>query len=289
MIGAIIGDMVGSLYEGNNVKDKRIPFLTKYSYPTDDSIMTIAISRALSEFQTGYGRVGIPTECEEEFYNACVKYMDIYGNKYRDAGYGSRFSAWLDADIKKPYNSWGNGSAMRVSAVGWYAETLEDALRIAKITAETTHNHPEGIKGAQAIAAGVFMLRTGSSKEEVKEYIEKTFEYDLSRKLDDIRPGYTFHVSCQKSVPEAIIAFLESTSYEDAIRNAVSLGGDSDTIACMAGALAEAYYQIPKEILDSALENIKSIGTFTDRDFGFYNNFIINKKPIERRNEKFNI
>ena len=289
MIGAIIGDMVGSLYENENVKDKRIFFLTEYSYPTDDTIMTLAISRALEDFSLG-SDYGIKTkELENEFYEDCIKWMDYYGETFPDVGYGSRFNNWLKSDIKEPYNSWGNGSAMRVSPVGWYCDSLDDTLRIARLTALPTHNHPEGIKGAQAIAASVFLLRTGKSKEELKDYIEKTFEYDLSRKLDDIRPTYTFHVSCQKSVPEAIIAFLESNSYEDAIRNAVSIGGDSDTIACMTGALAEAYYPIPRNILDSALHNIKKFPMLTHRDFKFYETTVLYKKPKDRKNEKFRI
>jgi ADP-ribosylglycohydrolase len=240
--------------------------------------MTIAVAIAM-----------INSKSNDEITPNLIKTVKHFGRKYPYAGYGSAFMGWLMDNDSNPYNSWGNGSAMRCSIAGWLYDDYNLTLERAKQTAEITHNHPEGIKGAQAIAAGVFMLRTGSTKEEVKEYIEKTFEYDLSRKLDDIRPEYTFHVSCQKSVPEAIIAFLESTSFEDAIRNAVSIGGDSDTIACMAGALAEAYYPIPREILDSALENIKSIGTFTDRDFGFYNSLVISRKGNNRINETFEL
>ncbi len=286
MIGAIIGDMVGSLYEFDNIKDKRFFFLTKYSLPTDDSIMTIAISRALYEFA---GKAIDTEEKEKELYEACKRYMVSYGKQYPDAGYGGRFAWWIKNPLRKPYNSYGNGSAMRVSPAGWFCDSLEDTLKIAKITALPSHNHPEGIKGAQAIAAGIYLLRTGKTKDEVKQYISETFSYDLDRKLDDIRPTYTFHVSCQKSVPEAIIAFLEGTSYEDVIRNAVSLGGDSDTIACIAGALAEVIYPIPEEIRNSAAENIRSFHLLNDRDLIYYNQVVLSKKNKDFGNQGFAI
>ena len=286
MIGAIIGDMVGSLYEFDNIKDKRFFFLTKYSLPTDDSIMTIAISKALYDF------VGIPIdspEKEKELYDACEKYMVSYGKMYPDVGYGGRFRKWLKNPKRKPYESYGNGSAMRVSPVGWFGDSLEQTLKIAKITALPSHNHPEGIKGAQAIAAGIYLLRTGKTKEEVKQYITSTFGYDLDRTVDEIRPTYTFHVSCQRSVPEAIIAFLEGTSYEDVIRNAVSIGGDSDTIACMAGALAETIYPIPEKIRNSAADNIARYHMIKNSDFIFYNSVVMPKKTGDLSGQTFEL
>ena len=271
MLGAIIGDMYGSIYEFNNVKDKRLVYFTQYSYPTDDSVMTMAVARAL----TGY------TGDADEFYELCVTQMNAYGKRFPDAGYGSRVKKWLKS---KPYGSYGNGSAMRVSPVGWYADSLEEALKLAEITALPTHDHPEGIKGAQAVASAVYLLRTGSTKEEVKKYIEETFGYDLSRKLDDIRPDYTFHVSCQKSVPEAFMAFLEATDFVDAIKTAISIGGDSDTIACIAGALAETYYKIPDELIGKVIQNLRSLGgVITREDFAFYD------EVVSRRNRFKNL
>ena len=281
MLGAIIGDMYGSIYEfdENNVKDKRLVYFTKYSLPTDDTIMTIAVSKALLEFMD----TKILAGNEEKFKERLIYWMNEYGEKFPDAGYGSRFNKWLHSGIKVPYNSYGNGSAMRVSPVGWYCESLEDTLEIAKLTAEVTHNHPEGIKGAQAVASAIYLLRTGKTKEDVKDYIEKTFGYDLSRKLDDIREGYTFHVSCQKSVPEAIIAFLESTSYEDALKNAISIGGDSDTIACIAGALAECVYEIPLDLRMKAAHNVfELVPLLNHRDMYFYDNVVDYKKATSQ-------
>ena len=287
MIGAIIGDMVGSIYEFNNILDKRFFLLTKYSTITDDSAMTMAIARALldcdkdiKEKREGY---------EQKLYDKCIEYMVYYGKRFPDAGYGRRFAQWLKDENRKPYGSYGNGAAMRVSPVGWFCDSLEDTLHIAEITASPSHNHEEGIKGAQAIAAGIYLLRTGSSKDEVKKYITDTFGYDLDRKLDDIRPTYTFHVSCQKSVPEAIIAFLEGESFEDVIRNAVSLGGDSDTIACMAGALAETIYQIPAEIRDSVKENLIEQREVSRKDFDFYNFVVLGKKNKAFGDQSFDI
>ena len=286
MIGAIIGDMVGSLYEGNNIKDKRFFFLTKYSLPTDDTIMTIAISKALCDCQD----ISMDSEYfDEMLYKACINRMVSYGKQYPDVGYGGRFKKWLNASDRKPYESYGNGSAMRVAPVGWFCDSLEDTLRVARITALPTHNHPEGIKGAQAVSAGIFLLRTGKTKEEVKQYISDTFGYDLDRRIDDIRPSYTFHVSCQRSVPEAIIAFLEGTSYEDVVRTAVSIGGDSDTIACIAGSLAEVIYPIPAEIRKSAAENLSAYQMITNSDLIYYNSTVLPKKNKSLGEQKFDI
>ena len=287
MIGAIIGDMVGSIYEYNNILDKRFFLLTKYSTITDDSAMTMAIARALldcdkdiKEKREGY---------EQKLYDKCIEHMVYYGKRFPDVGYGRRFAKWLKDENRKPYGSYGNGAAMRVSPVGWFCDSLEDTLHIAEITAYPSHNHEEGIKGAQAIAAGIYLLRTGSNKEEVKKYITDTFGYDLDRKLDDIRPNYSFHVSCQESVPEAIIAFLEGESFEDVIRNAVSLGGDSDTIACMAGALAETIYEIPKKIRDSVKENLIEQREVSRKDFDFYNLVVVGKKNKALGDQSFDM
>lgn len=239
MIGAIFGDIAGSIYEFRDVN--RYDFLLYSplrSHPTDDTYMTLAVANALMET---YG------QDENTVKEAVIKNMQEIGRKYPHAGYGSNFAQWLHSKYPVPYNSYGNGSAMRVSSVGWLYLSLEDTLKAAKLTAEVTHNHPEGIKGAQAIAAAIFLARAGQNKEAIKEYISNTFEYDLDRTIEEIRPGYSFYEICQKSVPEAIIAFLESKNYEDAIRKAIYLNGDSDTIACMSGAIAEAYYGVPEE------------------------------------------
>ena len=244
MIGAIFGDIAGSVYEFDNTYDYNFWLLKPGSAPTDESFMTLAVAKALLET---YGK------SDDEIRAAVVKYMLEFGHKYPDGGYGGHFYCWLREKDPKPYNSCGNGSGMRVSAAGWMYDTLEETLHAAKLTAEVTHNHPEGIKGAQAIASAVFLARTGSDREEIKEYIEKTFNYDLSRSLEEIKPTYGFYETCQKSVPEAIRAFYEGENFEDVIRRAVSLGGDSDTIACMAGAIAEAYFGMPDAFREEAL------------------------------------
>ncbi|MDD6807920.1 MAG: ADP-ribosylglycohydrolase family protein [Oscillospiraceae bacterium] len=238
MLGAIIGDTVGSVYEFNNIKTKEFPFFTSKNHLTDDSIMTLAVAKAVQEANT-----------EDELSRLTVKYMQELGNKYPNAGYGGRFRLWLRTDNPQPYNSWGNGSAMRVSPCALKAKTLEAALQLSDIVTEVTHNHPEGIKGARATTAAIFLARTGHSKEEIKEHIENNY-YKLNKSLDEIRLTYSFDVSCQGTVPQAIQAFLESESFEDAIRNAISIGGDSDTLAAITGAIAEQYYTIPKNIQD---------------------------------------
>jgi ADP-ribosylglycohydrolase len=225
IIGAIAGDIIGSAYEFHNVKSVDFPLFTKRTYFTDDSVLTIATMDVL---------------LNKKDY---AKTYQEYGRKYTHRGYGGNFKEWIYADERKPYNSYGNGSAMRTSPIGWYCDSIDEVLSEAKKSAEVSHNHPEGIKGAQAAALGVYLARMGKSKNEIKQSIVDKFGYDLDRKLDDIRPGYDFDVSCQGSVPEAIIAFLESTDFENAIRLAVSIGGDSDTIACITGGIAEAFYK----------------------------------------------
>jgi len=239
MLGAAIGDTVGSVYEFNNIKSTQFPFFSPGCNFTDDTIMTFAVADWLLR-DPGHTH----TELEKSFVDFAERFPCPMG------GYGGGFSNWLfSMDTRQPYNSWGNGSAMRVSAVGWACDTLEETLRVAELSASITHNHPEGIKGAQATAAAIFMARNGKSKAEIKEYVEQTFGYDLIRTCDQIRPTYKFEPGCQGTVPEAIIAFLESTDFESAIRLAVSLGGDSDTLACITGGIAEAFYgSIPQEI-----------------------------------------
>lgn len=224
MIGAIAGDIIGSVYEHQPMKTTGFPLFQAKSCFTDDSVLTVAIASAILN-DTPY-----------------VDAVRQFGRHYPNAGYGGSFIQWLAADNAGPYHSWGNGSAMRVSPVGFAYSTEAEVLAQAKATAEITHNHPEGIKGAQATALAVFLARSGADKATLRTTIAKRFAYDLTRNLDDIRPHYRFDVSCQGSVPEAIIAFLEADSYEATIRNAVSLGGDSDTQACIAGAIAEAFY-----------------------------------------------
>lgn len=233
MIGAIAGDIIGSVYEYCSIKRKAFPLFHTPCRFTDDTVLTVAVADAILR--------GRPY----------VESIREIGRRYPDAGYGGAFIRWLYSDDPRPYNSWGNGSAMRVSPVGFAFATEEMVLDHARMTAEISHNHPEGIKGAQATALAVFLARTGSGKERIRELVAHQFGYDLGRTLDEIRPRYSFDISCQGTVPEAIIAFLDSASYEDAVRNAVSLGGDSDTLACITGGIAEAYYGgVPQEIRD---------------------------------------
>ena len=235
MLGAITGDIIGSVYEFEDHKTKDFPLFTDGSIFTDDTILTVAVADVLLHGGT--------------YTEAFKRYYRHYPNPC--GGYGARFQAWAASADSQPYNSWGNGSAMRVSPVAYAHEDLDTVLQAAEQTAVVTHNHPEGIKGAQATAAAVFLARQGQSKAAIKTYIETTFGYDLSRPLKQIRSSYRFNESCQGTVPEAMIAFLESTSFTDAIRNAVSLGGDADTLTCITGGIAEAFYgDIPDAIAE---------------------------------------
>ncbi len=245
MIGAILGDVVGSIYEFDNIKTKEFELFDKECFFTDDSVMTVAIAEALLQAEE------INEENLEDFKENLITVMHEIGVKYPDCGYGGHFLVWMLRNKREAYNSFGNGSAMRVSSVGWYAKTLEEAELIAKATAEVTHNHPEGIKGAVATAGAVFLARTGASMEELKKYISKYYTIDFT--IDEIRPVYKFNETCQETVPQAMQAFFESTSFEDAIRNAISIGGDSDTLAAITGAVAEAYYGIPDDLKETAL------------------------------------
>ena len=249
MYGAILGDIIGSPFEfdrGDKTKDFKL--FSRRSHFTDDSVMTLAVCEALL-------KVGQDVTVKE-IEDAVISSMQSWGRRYPHAGYGGYFRRWLTARHPEPYNSYGNGSAMRVSAAGWLYDSLEKTRTIAKATANVTHNHPEGIKGAEATASAIFMARNGSSKEEIKKYIENEFHYDLNRTLNEIRPGYHMDETCQKTVPEAIIAFLEAKDFEDAIRNAVSLGGDTDTLGAITGSIAEAYYGIPEWLITECRKRI---------------------------------
>ena len=249
MYGAILGDIIGSPFEfdrGDKTKDFKL--FSRRSHFTDDSVMTLAVCEALL-------KVGQDVTVKE-IEDAVISSMQSWGRRYPHAGYGGYFRRWLTARHPEPYNSYGNGSAMRVSAAGWLYDSLEKTRTVAKATANVTHNHPEGIKGAEASASAIFMARNGSSKEEIKKYIENEFHYDLNRTLNEIRPGYHMDETCQKTVPEAIIAFLEAKDFEDAIRNAVSLGGDTDTLGAITGSIAEAYYGIPEWLITECRKRI---------------------------------
>jgi len=258
ILGAITGDIIGSSYEFNNVKSLDFELFTNDTFFTDDSVLTTATMFALLHASLS-GRERMEADCTSPPGGRRVHEGDyaeayrIFGRRYPRRAYGDNFKKWLYAENPKPYKGFGNGSAMRVSPIGWYCHTINDVLAEAKKSAEVTHNHPEGIKGAQAVAAAVFLARTGKSKNDIKRFITDTFGYDLSRTIDEIRPEYQFDVSCQGTVPEAIIAFLESADYENAVRLAVSIGGDSDTLAAITGGIAEAFYgEIPEDIADFA-------------------------------------
>ena len=245
MIGAILGDIIGSPYEfdrGDKTKD--FPLFSEDSYFTDDTVMTIAVAEAF---------LGAPDD-ENEIRQRLIYSMQKWGHRYPNESYGVRFCSWLYSRKPQPYSSFGNGSAMRVAPVAWLFDDLDTVRRMARISADVTHNHPEGIKGAEATASAIFLARTGHSKDEIKAYIESEFQYDLSRTCDEIRPTYHHVESCQETVPEAITAFLEGDSFEDVIRTAVSLGGDCDTLTCIAGSIAESFYGVP-EVLKQECHN----------------------------------
>ena len=285
MIGAILGDMIGSPYEfDRSPKTKEFPLFSKHSEFTDDSVMTVAVADAL---------LSAMGNTDDEIKTALVESMRKWGKKYPDAGYGGMFYRWLHSKHPEPYGSYGNGSAMRVSAAGWLFGTLEETRHVARLTAEVTHNHPEGIKGAETIASAIFMARTGSSKDEIRAYIIQEFGYDLSRTCDEIRPKYHHVESCQQTVPEAISAFLEGNDFEDVIRTAVSLGGDCDTLTCIAGGIAEAFYEVPEEIMLECKKRLPEdmldvITRFMDcRESSFHDLFLDGNELIEEAIDKF--
>jgi ADP-ribosylglycohydrolase len=235
MIGSIAGDIIGSVYEWNRIKTKQFELFSPDCCFTDDSVLTVALAESIL---TG---------------NDYVSLMKAYYQRYPDVSYGGMFHRWARASECAPYNSWGNGAAMRISAVGFAFNTLDEVLVRASEYTAVTHNHPEGIKGAQATAAAIFLARKGNTKAGIKQYTTAAFHYDLSRSVDEIRPAYAFDESCQGTVPQAFVCFLESTDFEDAIRNAVSLGGDSDTLACITGGIAQAHYGVPPAIAERAM------------------------------------
>ena len=265
MYGAILGDIIGSPYEfdmGDKTKD--FPLFSEESYFTDDSVMTIAVAEAFMNVK--------PEDDDDAIRKEVVRSLQKYGHRYPAAGYGARFICWLAMNDTKPYNSFGNGSAMRVSSVAWLFDDIETVRRMARLSSDVSHNHPEGIKGAEATASAIFLARKGHSKAEIKAYIEQEFHYDLSRTCDEIRPNYHHVESCQETVPEAITAFLEGDSFEDVIRTAVSLGGDCDTLTCIAGSIAEGFYGVPENLKEECLarlsEDIREVLLqFTDHKF----------------------
>jgi ADP-ribosylglycohydrolase len=269
MYGAILGDILGSIYEFNNLKTENpdtIDLFNPECYFTDDTVLTVAVADAILK----------DGDYEEPLFT--------WAGTFPDAGYGKKFADWARNSKRQPYNSWGNGSAMRVSSVGWAFDTLEETLAQAKKSAEITHNHPEGIKGAQATAGAIFMARTGSSKQDIKEYIEKTFGYNLHRTVKEIRPDYHFDVSCQGTVPEAITAFLESRDFAHAMQLAISLGGDTDTLACIIGGIAEAFYRIiPQELIDFANARLPKEMKFIIAKF--YERYNIALSTVDNRDE----
>ena len=246
MYGAIIGDIVGSVYEWNNIKTKDFLLFHKHARFTDDSVMTIAVAEALMNSRD---------QPQAARRKALIDSLQQWGRRYPDAGYGGKFKQWLYSENPEQYNSWGNGSAMRVSSAGWLYDTLEETQLAAKETAGVTHNHPEGLKGAAATASVIWLARNGRTKEEIRKFVEENY-YALDQTCDQIRPAYHFDVSCQGTVPQAITAFLEGESFEDVIRTAVSLGGDCDTLTCIAGGMAEAFYGVPKELKEECRKRI---------------------------------
>lgn len=242
MLGAIIGDIVGSRFEWNNNKTKHFELFNDKCFFTDDTVMTLAIAKAILHSESDYS----------DLSSLSIKYMQEVGRNYPSCGYGGSFGLWVFSNNPKPYNSFGNGAAMRVSPVGFVAKSLDQAISLSKKVTEVTHNHPEGIKGAEATAVAIYLARNGYNINDIKNYIDKHY-YKMNFTLDEIRDTYKFNETCQDTVPQAIMAFLESTSFEDAIRNAISIGGDSDTLAAITGGIAEACYGIPKEIRNKAL------------------------------------
>lgn len=247
MIGAIIGDIAGSRFERENNKSKEFDIFDKKCRPTDDSVMSLAVAKALLECEEG----------GDALSEKAITCMQELGRLYKDAGYGGKFMMWIYARNPQPYNSLGNGAGMRVGPCGFVAKTLEEAKDYSALVTKVSHNHPEGMKGAEAVSVSIFLARSGKSKEEIKAYIQENY-YNIEFTLDQIRTDYKFDVTCQGSVPVALEAFFESSDFEDAIRNAISVGGDSDTIAAMAGAVAEAYYGIPENMVETVIDYLDS-------------------------------
>jgi ADP-ribosylglycohydrolase len=250
MIGAIIGDVIGSVFEWHNTKSTEFDLYSRFTRFTDDTALTIAVADAILHLPK-HKFVIVENHLRKRMYSSKLKQ---YARWYPNVGYGESFERWVKSESSRPYRSYGNGSAMRVSPIGYAFTTIDEVRLEARRSAAVTHNHKQGIRGAEAIASAIFLARNERSKEEIKSYIKKEFRYNLDLTLDQIRPSYTFHSSCQGSVPQAIIAFLESADFEDAIRKAISLGGDSDTIACMTGGIAQSFYkQIPSDMISEVM------------------------------------
>ena len=261
MLGAIYGDIVGSVYEFNNIRTKNFELFSEKSKFTDDTVMTLAVANALvifDEMTREENCLDAPSKNNLAYFKEIlISEMHTTGEKYPHAGYGGRFRFWLKEKQTEPYGSYGNGSAMRVSPVAWYANSLEECLGFAKASAEITHNHPEGIKGAVVTAGATYLARTGATMDEIKAFVAKYYKIDFT--LDEIRPTYVFNETCRDTVPQAMQAFFESNSFEDAIRNAISIGGDSDTLAAITGAVAEAYYGMSDMEVRSVANRLDSI------------------------------
>ena len=249
MLGAFLGDISGSRFEFGGIKSKVFRLFTDECVPTDDSVLTAAVAETC---------MGADLHDEEAFKQRLAWELKRFARAYPDAGYGGAFARWVRSNRDEPYGSFGNGSAMRVSPVAWAAASLDEAERLAEWSAAVTHNHPEGIKGACAVAAAIYLARDGATKDEIRQYIASNY-YDLGMTVDGIRPGYDFDVTCQGSVPQAIVCFLEGESYEDTVRNAISLGGDTDTQAAIAGSIAEAFFGIPDEIAEEGMEFLDDV------------------------------
>ena len=265
MIGAIVGDIAGSRFEFKNTKSKEFDLFHKRCRFTDDSVMSLAVCQALLDSMPDY----------ENLSENTIKSMQLIGMEYPNCGFGQHFRRWIFSDNPKPYNSFGNGSAMRVSGCGYAANSIDEAVYLSYKVTKISHNHPEGMKGAAAIALAVYLARTGSSINKIKYYINKYF-YQIDFTLDEIRETYQYEISCQNSVPQALEAFFESTSFEDAVRNAISIGGDSDTIAAITGSVAGAYYGVPDEIRNAALEYLDD--SLKEILINFENKFIKSKE-----------
>jgi ADP-ribosylglycohydrolase len=251
MLGAIAGDIIGSIYKFNNIKTKDFPLFDDECTFTDDTVLTIAVAEVILNAET------FPDNTKYIDQFRYIENFKLYYSEYPDVGYSDEFREWAKSASNEPYNSFRNGSAMRVSPIASVFDDIATVLQEAQISAGITHSHPEGIKGAEATAAAIFLARTGYDKGSIRAYVQNSFDYNLKLTLDEIRPTYEFSDSCAGSVPQAIIAFLESTDFEDAIRNAISIGGDSDTIACIAGSIAEAFYGgVPQEIAEWALSKL---------------------------------
>lgn len=253
IIGAIAGDIIGSTREHHRIKTKDFELFPLRSTFTDDTVMTLAIAQWLCE--------------DSSSKEVLIRNLKYFGNSYINAGYGGSFYQWLGQESPEPYGSWANGSAMRVSPCAWVAESLEESQKLAEMSAIVTHNHPEGVKGALATNDAIYLARIGASKDEIKEHIELRYGYDLSRTVDEIRPTYSFDVSCAGSVPESIVCFLDGNDFEDTIRNAVSLGGDADTQAAIAGSIASAYWDVPEKIANESIRYLDDFLLNTFRNF----------------------